>query len=213
MVGRCRRIARESGWRVLLSFELTVQRVVLGRERRCGRFSILFCAPQPDLFLMQCVPLLELLNEPAGLDGWADCYFRRVGGVGSGFVFLYHGLDAAPHVAASADKILLRIVHFVLVQLQLGFGKVELIIQCILLRSIGRGLRSRESCDFRLLPSQGILRFLQPRLDLFGLCAQHRWMTRRIKDRRSEREIHFLVSKLQRFLSKSKFRRAGRHLR
>src|SRR5215831_13673483 len=91
-VGRRRSIS-ESGYRfTFLSVELTIQRVVLGRTHRCGRLRIVLCAPQPYLFLMQCVPSLQMLDQSAGLDSRADGYFCRVGGVGSSFVFLYHGL-------------------------------------------------------------------------------------------------------------------------
>ena len=54
-------------------------------------------------------------------------------------MFLHHRLDLLPRIAACIDQVLIGFVQFILVQLQLRLGKIQLVLDLVFL--IGLGLR------------------------------------------------------------------------
>ncbi len=129
------------------------------------------------------------------------------------FVFLHHRLYAVLRIATRTDQVLLRIIHFVLAQLQLRLGQIEPVVQRILLGSAGLSFRGRKLRDLRLFRRQSILRLLQPRLYLLCLGGQYGRMLGRVEHRKRKRQVHFLIPKLQSSLCERQLHRAGWHVR
>src|SRR5713226_3299270 len=117
---------------------------------------------------MQRGPLLKTTDQSPLLGRRRSIWNRRSVSVGGGFMLLHHLLDAVFRVTAGANQILLCIVDFVLVELQLRFGEVQLVIQYFLLvtgRFRCRIGKLRHQC---LIDFQKPLRLLQARFDLLA---------------------------------------------
>ena len=181
--------------------------------KRCGqRFGVLFGAPQLQLFAVQRQPLLEEVDQAARFDGRGDGHMRGVGGMRRGFVLVDHSLNAALGVAARAEEILLGFVGFILIEFELGFGNVELIVEGVFARAACLGLVGGELVDALFVGVQRVLGFAQVRLDLFGFGAQNGGMHLRVANGGGECLIHFLIAEVQGFLGEGLLLRAGGHL-
>ena len=58
-------------------------------------------------------------------------------------MLLNHGFDALLWIAAGGEQILVRFLHFVLVQVELGLRELQLVVERILLGN--RGVRKRSA--------------------------------------------------------------------
>ncbi len=108
-------------------------------------------------------------------------------------VLLHHCLDALVHVAAGIGQLLIRLLHLILVELQLRLGHIQLILQRVVLRRPGLRERGGELSDTRLVRIQQLLRGVQTSFDLLRLRAQHRRMRLDATQRRGEGEIQVVV--------------------
>jgi hypothetical protein len=91
-----------------------------------------------------------------------------------GIVFLNHGFDALLRIAAGRQKILIRRIHFILVQIELALRQFQFVLYRVLLFYLRLGQILGELGDALLIGVEHLLGFLQAVLDLECLRTQLR---------------------------------------
>src|SRR5262249_39097206 len=125
--------------------------LVPGGKNGGGRFRPFLLAPPFHIFLVQRPPFVDAVDQPTAFGGRAAIDFCCVRARRARLWSWAHGWKARLGFAARLHQVLLGVVHFVLVQLQLRFGLLELAVDGVLLGSRSFGLRGGELRNQRLI--------------------------------------------------------------
>ena len=176
---------------------------MLGAEC-CGRsFGGFFRGLKLRFFLLQFRPLLIQRNEAVALRRRRRCRRGRIFDGGAvGFEFL---LDDIFGIAADTDQFLASIGDFVLVQLEIGFGEIEVVVELFFARAAGFGFGSSEGGDLLSVGIQGVLEISEALLHFFGFGAQRGRIVADLLKRRGEGEADGVVREAESFLRKALF--------
>ena len=114
-------------------------------------------------------------------------------------VFVDHRLHSSLRIATSTTEILARIVDFILIERELGLGKIEPIVKRFRV-SMDCALASAEVRSLTCVSSaaEGTKRLLQLPVDLFGFRRERPRLVRRLPNSLGESKIHLLVPEAQR---------------
>src|ERR1019366_2432973 len=119
----------------------------------CAFFSQRLPGPE---YVQQCVCLIVLL---VGVDGRACGGPRKLV---ARIMLRFEPFDLGLRIAARLLEILGCVVELILVEIHLGLGDVDLILQIVFLRLGRSGQSPRQLRDRFLILFQGLLRFLLP---------------------------------------------------
>ncbi len=145
------------------------------------------------LFLPQMKPLNEAAQRPVLRGGPRGGDGRRHARFHLRVVLLFQGFDSFLRVAAGLDQVLIRFLEFVLVQIELRPGEIQLVLQSVFLRLLGVRERAGQFGHSLLIRIEQALGSADSILDFQRIRTQRGRMRFDVAQRGREREGDCMV--------------------